>query len=131
MRLSRLAFFLVATASLAAPAAGEKPVLAMLGQLDPGGWELRMRGDGTTEKMCLNNGRQLIQIRHPGIPCASVIVEDSPNDVTVQYTCRGHGFGRTHIRRETDTLVQIDSQGIASGIPFSFAAEGRRIGACR
>ena len=28
-------------------------------------------------------------------------------EVTVQYTCRGRGYGRTHIRRETNRLVQI------------------------
>jgi len=103
----------------------------MLGELQPGSWELRMRGDGSTQRVCLNNGRELIQLRHPGVPCSNVIVEDSPTAVTVQYTCRGRGYGRTHIRRETEELVQIDSQGIAGGIPFSFAAEGRRMGSCR
>jgi hypothetical protein len=48
----------------------------------------------------------------------------------VQYTCRGRGYGRTHIRRETSRLVQIDTQGIADGRPFAFAAEARRVGDC-
>jgi hypothetical protein len=50
--------------------------------------------------------------------------------VVVQYTCRGKGYGRTHIRRETGRLVQIDSQGIAGGLPFEFSAEARRVGDC-
>jgi hypothetical protein len=50
--------------------------------------------------------------------------------VTVQYTCRGRGFGRTHIRRETDRLVQIDTQGIADSRPFAFSVEARRTGDC-
>ena len=48
----------------------------------------------------------------------------------MQYTCRGRGYGRTHIRRETGRLVQIESQGIVDGLPFDFVAEGRRIGEC-
>jgi hypothetical protein len=43
----------------------------------------------------------------------------------------GQGYGRTQIRRETDGLVQIDSQGIVNGLPFAFSAEGRRTGDCR
>lgn len=81
--------------------------------------------------ICLDNGRKLIQLRHPDLACNSVVVEDKPNEVTVQYTCRGQGYGRTRVRRETNSLVQIDSQGIVNGRPFAFAAEGRRVGTCR
>ena len=59
-----------------------------------------------------------------------VVVEDGARDVTVQYTCRGNGYGRTHIRKETGTLVQIDSQGISGGKPFQFTAEARQTGRC-
>lgn len=117
----------------AAPALGQRPSLAMLDELDRGDWELRERGaSGPVRNVCLDNGRRLIQLRHPGAACSSVVVDDRPNDVTIQYTCRGQGYGRTHIRRETNGLVQIDSQGIVNGLPFSFAAEGRKVGpACR
>lgn len=81
--------------------------------------------------ICLDSGRKLIQLRHPDLSCNSVIVEDAPNEVTVQYTCHGQGYGRTHVRRETNSLIQIDTQGIVDGRPFAFAAEGRRIGTCR
>ncbi|GGB88695.1 hypothetical protein GCM10011494_03730 [Novosphingobium endophyticum] len=114
------------------PAHGERAALAMLDQLDSGAWELRQIGHaGVSRSICLDNGRKLIQLEHPGAVCSSVIVEDKPNEVTVQYTCRGKGYGRTHIRRETNALVQIDSQGIVDGRPFAFAAEGRRVGGCR
>ena len=43
---------------------------------------------------------------------------------------RGDGYGRTHIRKETNALVQIDSQGIAGGKPFQFTAEARQTGRC-
>lgn len=118
---------LAACAAVTLPAYGQK--LGMLDELDHGGWELRERG-GVVRNICLDSGRRLIQLRHPGMPCNSVVVEDKDNQVTVQYTCRGQGYGRTQIRRETDGLVQIDSQGIVNGLPFSFSAEGRRTGDC-
>ena len=118
-------------AGFAVPASGQRPALAMLDQLDAGRWELRLRdGSGGVERLCVPNGRRLIQLRHPASACDSLIVNDSASEVTVQYTCRGRGYGRTHIRRETARLVQIDSQGIADGLPFAFAAEGRRVGDC-
>ncbi len=115
---------------LAAPTAAQAPALAMLTQLDAGRWELRPRDGGTVERICLPDTRRLIQLRHPADACERLIVNDDPTDVTVQYTCRGRGYGRTHIRRENNRLVQIDTQGIAEGLPFSYAAEARRVGDC-
>lgn len=106
----------------------------MLDQLDRGTWELRRPGSGgeaAMRSMCLDSGRKLIQLQHPGVSCSSVIVDDNPNEVTVQYTCPGQGYGRTHVRRETNSLIQLDSQGIVNGRPFAFAVEGRRVGTCR
>ncbi|MDR2858223.1 MAG: hypothetical protein LBV50_10310, partial [Novosphingobium sp.] len=106
--------------ALTAPAAGQRPALAMLDQLESGRWELRMRDSaGTVEKICMQDARRLIQLRHPALVCEHLIVDDAASEVTVQYTCRGRGFGRTHIRRETDRLVQIDTQGIADSRPFA------------
>lgn len=114
-----------------APASGGGKSLAMLDSLDRGNWELRYRdSSGSPQKICLDSGAKLIQLRHPAMKCDRVIVKDSPTAVTVQYTCRGNGYGRTEIRRESSRLVQINSQGIAGGLPFSFAAEARRVGDC-
>jgi hypothetical protein len=66
-----------------------------------------------------------------GSACSRYVVEDGADKVTVQYTCRGNGYGRTSIRRETAGLLQIESQGVAGGLPFQFKAEARRIGACK
>ena len=82
------------------------------------------------ERLCLQNGRQLIQLRPGAGPCHNMVVQNESSDVTVQYECQGGDYGRTHIRRESDSLVQIDSQGIIRGEPFSFVAEGRHVGAC-
>ena len=131
-RTLRIAGALAAALFVAAfPASGQRPPLAMLDQLDIGQWELRLRdGRKLVERLCVNNGRRLIQLRHLEPTCDRYIIDDKPGEVTVQYTCRGRGYGRTHIRRETNQLVQIDSQGIAEGLPFDFIAEARRIGDC-
>ena len=115
----------------AMPAASQRPALAMLDQLEGGRWELRAREPGApAERLCLRDGRRLIQLRHPQLQCDRFIVSDQPNDVTIQYTCHGSGYGRTHIRRVTEDIVQIEAQGIAGGLPFNFVVDGRRIGEC-
>ena len=117
-------------AALAVPLAAQRPALAMLNQLEAGRWELRNRDGGQVERICLPDPRRLIQLQHPATVCERLIVSDSATEITVQYTCRGHGYGRTHIRRETGRLAQIDTQGIVDGLPFSYTVEARRIGDC-
>lgn len=115
---------------LGVPALAQSDGLAMLGQLAKGEWTIKYR-DGTPErKICVRSGRELIQLRHTESGCSRFVVEDAAARVTVQYTCPGNGYGRTHIRRETGSLIQIESQGIESGTPFQFAAEARRTGSC-
>lgn len=114
-----------ASASLA-----QGPQLRALDTLTPGNWELRNRENDTRHQICVRNGRELIQLRHGQSGCQRLIVEDGADRVTVQYTCQGHGYGRTQIRRETPVIAQIDSQGVVDGKPFQFSAEARRIGGC-
>lgn len=115
----------------ATPGLGQKQALAMLDQVDRGSWELRQRGGGASvEKICIDGGRRLIQLRHQNQRCEQIVIDDRAAEVTVQYSCGKQGYGRTHIRRETSGLLQIDSQGISNGFPFSFAAEARRAGDC-
>lgn len=113
------------------PVQGQRRELTMLDQLSDGRWDLHSRGKpDEVQHICLHNGRTLIQLRHPDKPCDRLVVEDHPDSVTVQYTCKGRGYGRTRIRRESDRLIQVETQGIAGGLPFDFAAEGRRVGDC-
>ena len=98
---------------------------------EDGQWEIRFRDGRESRRMCLRSGTELIQLQHSGPACSRFIVDDGAREVTVQYTCKGNGYGRTNIRRESATLVQIDSQGIAAGLPFAFTAEARRVGPCR
>lgn len=135
--IRRLSLAIPAAAALAAggilavPALAQKPALAMLNQLMTGRWELRIRDEaGRSEQFCLQDARRFIQLRHPGRACEQLVVADEPDEVTVQYTCKGQGYGRTNIRRESASLIQIDSQGISGGLPFAFSAEARRVGQC-
>lgn len=128
MRLAVVA----AGAMLAAwPVAAQGPGLAMLGQLERGEWQLRERGSTAAPRtLCLGDARQFIQLRHERASCSRYTIEDTPEAVTVHYTCAGAGHGRTTIRRETNRLVQIDTQGIINGSPFSDEFEARRTGSC-
>ncbi|SNS41071.1 DUF3617 domain-containing protein [Sphingopyxis indica] len=120
---------LIGAGSVAAPA--QAPSLAMLDRLEKGRWELTERGQQKPlQTMCLGDARKMIQIHHPRGECSRYVIEDRPDSVTVHYTCPGAGHGRTTIRAETNRLVQIDTQGIAGGKPFSQAIEARRVGPC-
>ena len=114
-----------------APSVAQNGSLALFGQLERGQWELRYRDGDASQRICLRAGTELIQLRHRGANCNRFVVENGTNQVTVQYTCPGNGYGRTSVRRESATLAQVESQGIAGGRPFQFSAEARRVGACR
>ena len=122
---------LLAFATGKAPSSAQGNSLAMLERLDRGEWRIRMRDQGEERRVCLRNGYELVQLRHRQGGCSRYVVEDNADSVTVQYSCPGDGYGRTSIRRESATLAQIESQGIADGRPFQFTAEARRAGACR
>ena len=111
--------------------AAQGDALGMLAKLQRGQWTVTSRDGGPSRTVCLGDAAQLVQLRHAGSACSRFVVEDAADKVTVQYTCRGNGYGRTSIRKETPTLLQIESQGIEGGLPFQFKAEARRSGACR
>lgn len=124
--------FLLGAAALgfSLPALAQADGLAMLAGLSKGEWTIKFRDGAPDRKICVRSGRELIQLRHRETGCSRFVVEDGAARVTVQYTCPGNGYGRTFIRRETAALVQIESQGIADGLPFQFAGEARRTGTC-
>ncbi len=121
---------LAAILGLVVPAGAQSDGLAMLGNLAKGEWTIRYRDGSPERKICVRSGLELIQLRHSDRNCSRFVVEDEASRVTVQYTCPGNGYGRTNIRRESGSLVQIESQGIVSGLPFQFNAEARRTGSC-
>ena len=115
---------------LAVPGLAQGNGLAMLGSLAKGEWTIKPRDGAPAQKICVRSGAELIQLMHKDSGCSQFVVEDGAAKVTVQYTCPGNGYGRTSIRRETASLVQLESQGIHDGMPFQMAAEARRTGAC-
>ncbi len=129
-QLMPVAAMLLSALVLVVPAQAQAPGLAMLDQLAKGRWELRFRDGSPPESICVRNGREFIQIRHPENECSRYIIDDGPSSVSVQYTCPGHGYGLTAIRRETRSLVQIKASGLSDQQPFEFVAEGRRIAEC-
>ena len=69
--------------------------LQMLSHLERGRWEIRVRGEQSVQSLCIGDQRRLIQLRHPDLSCERLVLEDNASSVTVQYICRGHGYGRT------------------------------------
>src|SRR3954464_7562451 len=125
----RLTALACGAALIAWPAAARDSSLAMLGTLAKGTWTLHIR-DGDAEKICVRSGREFIQLRHSEANCGLFVIADKPDEIDVQYTCRGTGYGRTTVRRESRDVVQVQSRGIADGAPFAIIAEARREGAC-
>jgi len=120
----------IAGVSAAPDAAAQGRGLAMLGRLTKGEWTIKHRDGEPDRKICVRSGQELIQLRHTDGGCSQFVIEDAEAKVSVQYTCPNNGFGRTSIRRETAGLVQLESQGIAGGLPFQFTAEARHTGRC-
>ncbi|HWV13134.1 MAG TPA: DUF3617 family protein [Sphingobium sp.] len=121
---------LVAALPLTSQALSKTPLRG----LEPGEWELRERPEagakGDVRRICLTDIRQLVQLRHGHSSCKRLTVDEAAKRLVVSYECGSAGTGRTDLRIETARLVQIQSQGIAGGAPFSFSMEGRRVGAC-
>lgn len=100
-------------------------------QLEKGRWTLTARNSASpVRRLCLGDSQQLVQVEHGHKACAQYIIENTPNVLTVHYSCEGAGNGRTTIRRETNRLVQIDTQGVHKGRLFDDHYEARRTGAC-
>ncbi|MDF0540965.1 hypothetical protein PX699_01320 [Sphingobium sp. H39-3-25] len=109
----------------------QAPALAGLGGLERGNWELRVREPGgAVSHLCLGDPRLLLQVQHARSSCQRFVVTDAAQHIVVTYDCAAAGNGRTDLRIETPRLVQIQSQGIAEGAPFSFEMEARRVGVC-
>ncbi|MEJ7926853.1 hypothetical protein WG908_08820 [Sphingobium sp. AN641] len=111
--------------------AAQAPLPAALQRVEPGAWELRQREDGSIRRLCLVDPQQLLQLQHPGAICRRYTAINTAESIAVSYDCGGAGGGRTDVRIETARLVQIRSEGVAGGAPFSLAMEGRRVGTCR
>lgn len=121
----------VALGFAAFPAPAQAPELAMLERVETGMWTLKERGKpDIRDRICVRDARKLLQIEHRNATCSRFVIEDTPKQVTVSYSCPGTGNGRTTIKFEGSELLQINTQGIVNGSPFAYAVEGRRAGGC-
>lgn len=133
-------FLVLATVVFAGTAAmspaGKPPAVSMtaLRQLEKGQWELRERGARPSapprQRICVGDPSQLLRAGQGGGGCDPFVVADGADRAVVTYQCRGKGTRRTDLRVETPRLVQIQSQGITDGAPFSEQLEARRTGDC-
>ncbi len=114
----------------AGPISAQSGGAAMLGNLAKGEWTVRFRDGSPERKVCVKTGSELIRLQHSGAQCKRLSIDDGSRAVTVNYNCAGKGYGRTSLRWETAQLVQVESQGFASGRPFQLRAEARRTGSC-
>ncbi|MEH6700434.1 DUF3617 domain-containing protein [Parasphingorhabdus sp.] len=115
--------------AVAAPA--QTPGMALLDGLMQGEWTLKERGSRAPgKKVCLGNPELLLQIQHGNANCTRYVIENGPKKLRVSYKCGGAGYGVTQIKHESSSLVQISTQGISNGDPFTIELEGRRTGSC-
>lgn len=108
--------------------------LSLLTSLEDGMWQLRAVGGGPSSvaasQLCLGDPVRLTQVQHGDASCSRYVVRTTPTTLTVSYSCKGQGQGLTTIRKESNRLIHIQSQGIKNNSPFSFSVEGRRTGGC-
>jgi hypothetical protein len=99
--------------------------------LQPGLWEFKSAQDSTANRsICLRDVKAMLQLKHFGQACTQFVITNEAKIATVHYQCNATSHGQTNVRVETPRLVQLQSQGLVNRAPFSFSAEGRRIGDC-
>lgn len=125
-----------AAVAVTAPAQTSAPIIApnILNTLDTGLWQFRNIGGGPSgaavDQLCISDMKKLAQVQHNRFDCEQKLLRANMATALISYSCAGHGNGLTTIRRESDQIIQISSQGINDGAPFSFNVEARRMGSC-
>jgi hypothetical protein len=115
---------------LSGAAMAASPVFS-LKTLEKGAWTLRDKDHDmkTVGRICLGNAEALVHARHRGKSCDIRQLRADGRIASFRYSCNGVS-GNTSIRRETDRLVQIRSQGLDHNEPFAFDYEARQTGPC-
>jgi hypothetical protein len=128
----RGALIIVGIVAFAVPASAAAPTIAALAKLEKGRWQVRELDNAVAPTaLCLGDPARLLRFEHRAVGgCASEILGNGPASATVQYNCRGRGFGHSTLRVETPRSVRVDTQGMSGGRPFSYRLEAQRIGTC-
>lgn len=133
MVLKRLMRPMIAGALLLFGAAGataqRDPVPNALNGIERGQWQLKA-ADGGLRQLCMRSPADLLQIMHGNTQCEHFVMDSSARGATIRYTCPSHGHGRTAISIDTPRVINLETQGVMDGSPFSERFEGRRTGAC-
>jgi hypothetical protein len=130
--LYRISVAALALLALTGPASSQQVRVNALASLERGLWQLRdLETDAVRRQpVCLGSPKLLLQLQHLGKPCSHLLVSQDERSATVRYTCPASDYGQTLLKLETPRLAQIQTQGIADGIPFSYRLQARRVGAC-
>jgi len=121
---------LVMTGAMTAAAPEPGPSVA-LSRIERGQYDITVVGStAPARSVCIADAAILLQMQHPGAACTRLVMADTPDSTTVNYTCSSGGHGRTVVTITTPRSFDIDTQGIAGGAPFDLNYQGRRVGAC-
>ena len=115
---------------LAVPAPALAPGFILLERIEKGAWQLKPVGGGAPRKICVRSGEELLALRHVRRSCSRYVVKNAAGELTIHMTCGAAGHVRTTLRYETPRLIQIYTQGLAGGSPFSDSYEARHSGSC-
>jgi len=128
-----IAAIMSSTISLATSVKAQSQDKSLLSSLKSGLWKFRdrARGNELVDAICVGDVKRIVQIKNKDDICTHKMLRSSNNTVTYKYICNGKGNGTTTIRKETNGLVQIESQGITDGQLFNFKLEARHSGSCR
>lgn len=121
---------LVGLMALAVPAPAMAPGFVLLDRIQKGSWELKSVDGDTPRRLCVRSGEEMLALRHNRRSCSRYVVKNVAGELTTHKTCGTAGHVRTTLRYETPRLVQIYTQGIDDGSPFSDSFEARHRGSC-
>ena len=134
MKYLGLAAFLSVSVAGAALGLAQTSGPTLLETLERGLWQFRAVGGGPTgasvDRLCVDDLKKLAQIQHNRMKCTQKVLRSNAATVQIFYSCPGEGQGLTTIRKESNRLIHIDSQGVRNNSPFSFTVEARRSGSC-
>ena len=103
---------------------------SVLSQISGGLWEVSGAAGAPATRLCVANPAALAQIEHRGGSCTRTIVRNDAQSAIIEYSCGPRGFGHSELRVLTPRSVRIETQGIASNVPFSYVAQARRKADC-
>lgn len=121
---------LVGLMALAVPAPAMAPGFAVLDRIQKGVWQLKPTDGTASRKICVRSGEELLALHHNRRSCSRYIVKNAASELTIHMTCGTAGHVRTTLRYETPRLVQIYTQGLDNGSPFSDSFEARHTSSC-